>query len=117
MDGSAPKVKGDYFMRKEALVKSLMEKDEVTIATAILYAESYLKYGVDVCKVWETAVQNTVSLHQAERAGYIEGCKTHLNIVRCHECKWRNTNACFCKAPKDVQDKWFCSEGERREEK
>lgn len=33
-------------------------------------------------------------------------------LVRCKNCKWRNTNACFCKAPKDVMDDWFCSEGE-----
>ncbi len=34
-------------------------------------------------------------------------------IVRCKDCKWRNTKACFCKAPNDVQDEWFCSEGEK----
>ena len=32
-------------------------------------------------------------------------------IVRCNECKWRNTK--LCKAPKSAQDGWFCSEGER----
>lgn len=35
-------------------------------------------------------------------------------IVQCDDCKWRGTNACFCKAPLDVRDNWFCSEGERR---
>ena len=34
-------------------------------------------------------------------------------IVRCKDCKWRWTEACFCKAKKDTQDEWFCSEGER----
>ena len=34
-------------------------------------------------------------------------------IVRCKDCKWRWTAACFCKAKKDTQDEWFCSEGER----
>ena len=34
-------------------------------------------------------------------------------IVRCRDCKWRGTYACFCKAKDDVQDDWFCSEGER----
>lgn len=36
-------------------------------------------------------------------------------IVRCRDCKWRGTYACFCKARDDVQDDWFCSEGERTE--
>ena len=35
-------------------------------------------------------------------------------LVRCKDCKWRNTKACFCKAPGDVRDDWFCSEGEKR---
>ena len=35
-------------------------------------------------------------------------------VVRCKDCKWRGTYACFCKARDDVQDDWFCSEGERR---
>ena len=36
-------------------------------------------------------------------------------IIRCMDCKWRNTNACFCQAPKDVRDDWFCSEGELKD--
>ena len=40
------------------------------------------------------------------------GC---VPLVRCKDCKWRGTNACFCKARDDVQDDWFCSEGERKE--
>ena len=35
-------------------------------------------------------------------------------VVRCKDCKWRGTKACFCKAENDVQDDWFCSEGERK---
>jgi hypothetical protein len=33
-------------------------------------------------------------------------------IVRCKDCKWRGTNACFCKSKDDVKDNWFCSEGQ-----
>jgi hypothetical protein len=36
------------------------------------------------------------------------------DIVRCKDCKWRNTNACFCKSKDDVQDDWYCSEGQRK---
>ena len=34
-------------------------------------------------------------------------------LVRCKDCKWRGTEACFCKAKDDVKDDWFCSEGEK----
>lgn len=40
--------------------------------------------------------------------------KEQETVVRCKDCKWRGTNACFCKARDDVQDDWFCSEGERK---
>ena len=33
-------------------------------------------------------------------------------LVRCKDCKWRGTNACFCKSKDDVKDNWFCSEGQ-----
>ena len=44
-----------------------------------------------------------------------EMISTAVLAVRCMDCKWRNTNACFCKSPKDVRDDWFCSEGEAKE--
>lgn len=34
-------------------------------------------------------------------------------VVHCKDCKWRGTEACFCKAKDDVKDDWFCSEGEK----
>ena len=59
-------------IEKEALVRFLMEKDELVLKTAIYYAESYLRYGVDVTEKWDTAVKQTYALHQAERKGYFE---------------------------------------------
>lgn len=38
----------------------------------------------------------------------------YVQIVRCKDCKWRGTEACFCKAKDDVKDDWFCSEGEKQ---
>lgn len=46
--------------------------------------------------------------------GYAEGYKAKAQeIVRCKDCKWRNTNACFCKSKYDVQEDWYCSEAQR----
>ena len=36
-------------------------------------------------------------------------------VVYCADFKWRGTQACFCKAPNDVMDDWFCSEGQYRD--
>ena len=33
----------------------------------------------------------------------------YVMVVRCKDCKWRGTKACFCKA-EEVEDTWFCSE-------
>jgi len=44
----------------------------------------------------------------------IEGLEEEIPLVRCADCKWRNTKACFCKAPEDVRVDWFCSEGEEK---
>ena len=49
------------------------------------------------------------AFRRGEETGYT---KRDEEIVRCKVCKWRFTNACFCKAKDDVQDEWFCSEGE-----
>ena len=61
---------------KQKMVDVLMEKDERTIATALLYAEAFLKYGVDVTKKWETAVEQKYALQQAERCGFLDGMNT-----------------------------------------
>ena len=43
-----------------------------------------------------------------------EVISTCVHVVRCKDCKWRNTKACFCVSPKDVLSDWFCSEAERK---
>lgn len=48
--------------------------------------------------------------------GGITPIPDEVKIVRCKDCKWRYTNACFCKAPNDVRDDWFCSEGEMKQD-
>lgn len=60
-------------MSKEDLVEFLMQKDETVIKVAIMYAESNLRYGVDVTEKWETAVQQTFALRKAEERGFIDG--------------------------------------------
>ena len=47
--------------------------------------------------------------------GKVTPIPDEVKVIRCKDCKWRNTKACFCKSPTDVRDDWFCSEGEEKE--
>lgn len=103
-------------MTKEQLAQWLVELDENVLQVAIMYAENYLKYGVDVTEKWDTATKQQWSLERAERYGYAEGMKS---IVRCKDCKYReyiySTKSYQCpKVKKTVDDEWFCADGERR---
>lgn len=105
-------------MSKEQLAQWLVELDENVLQVAVMYAENYLKYGVDVAEKWNTATKQQWSLKEAERYGFAEGRKS---IVRCkdcvfwqdnndgyphHDCKWREDET------PDPDD--YCSAGERK---
>ena len=55
-------------------------------------------------------------IESLEDVAKLQICDKTTELVRCKECKLRNTNACFCKSPNDVKDDWFCSEGEREDD-
>lgn len=108
-------------IQKETLVKWLMEKDELVLKTAIAYAESYLKYGVDVTEKFDTAVKQTYSLYRAKEEGYYEGInKMQRELVRCKDCVRRGTYQCpvyvggdgMCSEP----DEWYCADAEREKD-
>ena len=67
-------------MDKEVLIKWLMRYDVLTIETAIMYAENYLKYGTDITQKWETATQNAYAIHNAEKRGYYD-CMRNMTIT------------------------------------
>ena len=60
--------------------------------------------------IWNDDTEQSVGVIRDEKYGKLT--ITYVDIIRCKDCKWRNTKACFCKAPNDVQDDWFCSEGD-----
>lgn len=69
-------------IKKEEMVRFLMEKEEIVIKTAIAYAEAYLRYGVDVTEKWDTAVKQSYSLNRAEAKGYYKGIEELLPKVK-----------------------------------
>ena len=69
-------------IKKEEMVRYLMEKDELVIKTAIIYADAYLQYGVDVTEIWDTATKQSYSLIRAEKKGYYKGIEELLPKVK-----------------------------------
>ena len=70
--------------------------------------------NVDKDKLLIALRQDAERYREAYANGYDTGYeKRDEEIVRCKDCKWRGTEACFCKAKDDVKDDWFCSEGEK----
>lgn len=91
----------------------------------IYLAEACDKGSLSVCRCVDLLTRDAIELLKAQE-GIISVLKSDLketlevvaersNVVRCKDCQWRGTKACFCKAPNDVKDDWFCSEGERKE--
>lgn len=39
-----------------------------------------------------------------------------VEVVRCKDCKFRNTVACLATVPKTMKDNEFCCEGKRRDD-
>lgn len=109
-------------MTKEQLAQWLVELDENVLQVAIMYAENYLKYGVDIAEKWDTATKQRWSLERAERYGYAEGRKS---IVHCKDCVKRSDEHKtelngelyrYCELHRRwTTDDWFCADGERRE--
>lgn len=101
-------------MTKEQLAQWLIELDENVLKVAIMYAENYLKYGVDVTEKWDTATKQIWSLERAERYGYAEGRKS---IVRCKDCRHYNkdTGCCYHGYSHGNAETWFCADGESKE--
>lgn len=114
-------------MTKEQLAQWLVELDENVLQVAIMYAENYLKYGVDITEKWNTATKQKWSLERAERYGYAEG---RNSIVRCKDCRWgeptKNAygeDRIICGNDDTYIDRyitvpadWFCADGERKTE-
>ena len=113
-------------MIKEELSKWLVENyDEMTLKTAIMYAENYLKYGVNVTEKWDTAVKQTYALEMARREGLVDGMRR--GVVRCKDCincvKEPNGEL-YCDilavgyeplGSKKVSKDWFCADGTYKE--
>lgn len=73
--------------RREAIISQLSRKDTMVLSLALIYAENYYKYGVDITKQWTSAVQQSDALHNA----YLRGCEEEHETQRrhCENCIYR----------------------------
>ena len=60
------------------LMMRLAKEDTYVLCQAYLYAVNLARYGVDVTEKWETATQQSASLHRA----YIRGRYDELQIIK-----------------------------------
>ncbi len=55
---------------KQILLDELSKESELVIATAYLYATTFVKYGGDITEAWTTATQQKAILEKAYNNGY-----------------------------------------------
>lgn len=58
--------------KKQIMLDELSKEPEMVIATAYLYAKTYVTYGEDITKAWTTAAQQQTILEKAYNKGYAD---------------------------------------------
>ena len=61
--------------KKQKMLDELSKESEMIIATAYLYAKTFVRYGEDITKAWNTATQQRVILEKAYNDGYADAVK------------------------------------------
>lgn len=83
--------------KKDELVRWLMQKDEITLKTAIMYAEHYIQDGINITEKWETAVHQAYAMQRAENRGYAACMKSMGQHVRPEpSCEMTYVTDCAC---------------------
>jgi len=59
-------------VKKQIMLDALSEESEMVVATAYLYAKTYVTYGEDITKAWDTATQQSAILRKAYNKGYTD---------------------------------------------
>lgn len=59
--------------KKQIMLDELAKEPEIVIATAYLYAKTYVIYGEDITKAWTTATQQKAILEKVYNDGYDNG--------------------------------------------
>ena len=57
-------------LRKERIITALSKFDEQKLTLALMHAENYLKYGIDITEKIDTATKNAEMIYKAEHQGY-----------------------------------------------
>lgn len=72
---------------RQELINYLCQQPTMILATAMMYARNLHTSGVSVVDKWETAVQMSCDLSNAERAGYMKAMEIARD--RCEHCEYK----------------------------
>lgn len=73
---------------RESIIEELSKQPTMVLATAMVYARHMVVHGVSVVEQWETAIQHSYALSQAEKYGY---AKATENLKKqCEFCEYKN---------------------------
>jgi len=61
--------------KKQIMLDELAKEPGVVIAMAYMYAKTFVRYGVDITKAWETTTQQKEILEEAYNKGYADAMK------------------------------------------
>lgn len=81
--------KQDDSKTKEEFIKYLSQQPTMILATAAMYARNLVTSGVSVTEKWETALQQSCALDNAEKTGYMKAMEHTKD--RCEHCEYKKT--------------------------
>ncbi len=58
---------------KDLILSILSDMPEEILKVALIYAQYFTKYGIDVTQPWTTAVEQSAAMNEAYKRGYAEG--------------------------------------------
>jgi hypothetical protein len=70
---------------KDLLISGLSSESEDVLKVALLYAQWYTKFGIDITKAWTTATEQSAILNQVYKRGYAEGVNEGFRDGLCED--------------------------------
>lgn len=61
---------------KDLILSILSDMPENILSVALVYAQYFTKYGIDVTQPWTTATEQSAAMNEAYKRGFNEGFHT-----------------------------------------
>lgn len=70
---------------KDLILSIFSDMPEEVLKVALLYAQWYTKFGIDITKTWTTATEQSAILNQVYKKGYAEGVNEGFRDGLCED--------------------------------